>query len=432
VRRRFNCSRLAQHPLNAENRRSCGYAWLDTIVKKKGKRLTQRILYVRRIYLDSAATSFPKPPSVYAAVDDYNRRLGAAIGRGAYRATIEGTAIVQRCRKKLADLLGAESPERVVLTFNCTDSLNLALHGLLRPGDHAITSVVDHNSVQRPLTELHRGLGIEVSRVGADSTGMVEPAEFRRAVRPQTKLIALIHASNVTGTIQPVADVGKIAHEAGALFLVDAAQTAGHLPIDLRELPIDLLAGPGHKGLLGPLGTGFLYIRPGVEARLSSFRQGGTGTQSEEDVQPDSLPDKYESGNHNAPGLVGLEAALTWLLERGVSAVHDQSCGLTRQLLAGLGAIPGLRLFGPPPEHDRVGVVSLTIDGQEPQEVAAILDETFGIETRAGLHCAPGAHRAIGSFATGGTVRLSVGPFTTPDDVSAAVDALQQIAVSSH
>jgi selenocysteine lyase/cysteine desulfurase len=202
-------------------------------------------------------------------------------------------------------------------------------------------------------------------------------------------LIALIHASNVTGAIQPIAAVGQIAREAAVLFLVDAAQTAGHLPIDLRNLPVDILAAPGHKGLLGPLGTGFLYFRPGVEQRLASLRQGGTGTRSEDDVQPESLPDKYESGNHNAPGLVGLEAAVSWLLARGVNSVHDHSQGLVRQLLAGLSGIP---------------------------------------RVRAGLHCAPGAHRAIGSFDSGGTVRFSIGPFTTADDVAAAIEALRQIA----
>jgi cysteine desulfurase family protein len=384
--------------------------------------------HVRRIYLDNAATSFPKPPAVYAAMDDYNRRVGAAIGRGAYRTTIEGTAIVQRCRKRIADLLGADSPERILFTFNCTDSLNLALHGLLRAGDHVITSIVDHNSVQRPLTEIRRRVGIEVTRIGADATGRVDPSDFTRALRPQTKLLCLIHASNVTGAIQPITEVGKIARDAGVPFLVDAAQTAGHLPIDLRSVPIDLLAGPGHKGLLGPLGTGFLYVRPGAEGRLASFRQGGTGTQSEDDVQPESLPDKYESGNHNAPGLAGLEAAVTWLLERGVASVHEHGRGLLRQLLAGLAGIPGLRVHGPASDHDRVGVVSVTVEGQDPQDVAAILDQNFGIETRAGLHCAPGAHRAIGTFESGGTVRLSVGPFSTEDDVGAAIEALSQIA----
>ncbi|HEY2251687.1 MAG TPA: aminotransferase class V-fold PLP-dependent enzyme, partial [Planctomycetaceae bacterium] len=209
---------------------------------------------VRRIYLDNAATSFPKPESVYAAMDDYNRRNGAAIGRGAYRAAIEATAIIQRCRKKIAELLGAESPERILFTFNCTDSLNLALHGVVQPGDHIITSAIEHNSVLRPLSELRRKLGVEVTHIPADVTGLVDPAEFKRALRPNTKLISLVHASNVTGTIQPIADVGQIAREAGALFLVDAAQTAGHVPIDLRDLPVDILAGPGHKGLLGPLG----------------------------------------------------------------------------------------------------------------------------------------------------------------------------------
>jgi cysteine desulfurase/selenocysteine lyase len=386
---------------------------------------------LQRIYLDNAATSFPKPESVYAAMDDYNRCNGAPIGRGAYRAAIEATAVVQRCRKKIADLLGAEGPERILFTCNCTDSLNLALHGLLQAGDHVITSIIDHNSVLRPVTELRRKLGIEVTHIGADSTGKVDPLEFKHALRPQTKLISLIHASNVTGTIQPVAEVGQIAREAGVLFLVDAAQTAGHLPIDLRNLPVDLLAGPGHKGLLGPLGTGFLYLRPGVESHLASFRQGGTGTRSEHDLQPESLPDKYESGNHNAPGLVGLEAAVSWLLSRGVNSVHDHAQALTRQLLGGLTGMPRLQLFGPASEQNRVAVVSLGIDGLPAQEVAAILDQSFGIETRAGLHCAPGAHRAVGSFDAGGTVRLSIGPFTTSDDIAAAIDAFRQIAGAS-
>jgi cysteine desulfurase family protein len=382
----------------------------------------------RRIYLDNAATSFPKPESVYAAMDDYNRRNGAAIGRGSYRAAIEATAIVQRCRKKIATLLAAESPDRILFTFNGTDSLNLVLHGLVHAGDHVITSIIDHNSVQRPLTEMHRKLGIEVTRIGADATGKVDPLAFKRALKPHTKLIALIHASNVTGTIQPVAEVGQIAREAGVLFLVDAAQTAGHLPIDLGKLPIDILVGPGHKGLLGPLGTGFVYLRPGVEAHLASFRQGGTGTRSEDDGQPESLPDKYESGNHNAPGLAGLEAAVSWLLARGVDSIHDHAQALTRQLLEGLGGIPGVQLFGPAAVQERVAVVSMGIEGLASQEVAAILDQSFGIETRAGLHCAPGAHQAVGSFEAGGTLRLSIGPFTTADDIAVAIDALRQIA----
>jgi cysteine desulfurase/selenocysteine lyase len=384
----------------------------------------------RRIYLDNAATSFPKPEAVYVAVDDYNRRNGAAIGRGAYSAAIDATGIVQRCRKTVADLLGAESPDRVVFTFNGTDSLNLALHGVLHRGDHVVTSDVEHNSVLRPLRELRRKLDIEVTRVAADATARTDPAKFQRALRPNTKLVVLVHATNVTGTIQPLADVGTIARDAGALFLVDAAQTAGHLPIDLKNLPVDLLACPGHKGLLGPLGTGVLYVRPGVESRLDSLRQGGTGTRSEDDVQPESLPDKYESGNHNAPGLVGLEAAASWLTQRGVSAIHQHEQSLVGQLLEGLAGIPGVRLFGPAAAAHRVGVVSVAVNGIDPQTVAAILDQTFGIEVRAGLHCAPGVHRMIGSFDSGGTVRLSVGPFTTAIEIAAAIEALGQIANS--
>ncbi len=344
---------------------------------------------------------------------------------------MEATAIVHRCRKRIAELLGAESPDRIIFTFNGTDSLNLALHGLIQAGDHVVTSLIEHNSVQRPLTELHRKLGIEITRVGADATGLVDPAEIKRALRPNTKLITLIHASNVTGTIQPVASVGAIARDAGALFLVDAAQSAGHLPIDLRALRCDLLACPGHKGLLGPLGTGVLYVRPGVEQHLSSFRQGGTGTRSEEDVQPETLPDKYESGNHNAPGLVGLEAGAAWLLDRGVAAIHHNERALVRQLIDGFSGIRGVHIFGPSVSQERVGVVSLAIEGFDPQDVANILDQSFDIQTRAGLHCAPGAHRAIGSFDTGGTVRFSVGPFTTDDHTAAAVDAIRQIAGAS-
>lgn len=384
----------------------------------------------RRIYLDNAATSFPKPDSVYDAVDCYNRDVGVAVGRGAYRQATEVQGIVNRCRKRAADLFGAESPERVIFTFNGTDSLNLALHGLLEPGDHAVTSAMEHNSVRRPLRELQSRRGIEVTTVDADRNGLVEPAAFRSAIRPNTKLMTLIHASNVTGTIQPIAEVGEIARDAGVLFLVDAAQSAGHVPIDVSDLPIDLLACPGHKGLLGPLGTGLLYIRPGIEDRLRSLRQGGTGSHSEDDRQPESLPDKYESGNHNGPGLCGLEAALAFLADRGCESIQAHEQTLTTRLLEGLADVPALQSYGPPNVAARVGVVSVTLDGYEPQILASILDENFQIQTRAGLHCAPEAHRSIGTFETGGTVRLSIGPFTTAEQIDVTIAALREIAAS--
>lgn len=381
-----------------------------------------------RIYLDNGATSWPKPDGVYDAVNAYQRESGVAVGRGATRRGAELQRIVDRCRRRAAELLNAESLERVVFTFNGTDGLNIALHGVLAAGDHVVTSVMEHNSVLRPLRDLQDRLGITVSYVDADENGLVNADAMLRAMTPRTKLVALLHASNVTGTIQPVEQVGPAVREAGALFLVDAAQSAGHLPIDVRQMHADLLACSGHKGLLGPLGTGLLYVRPDVEDRLRSLRQGGTGSLSEIDAQPVQLPDKYESGNHNAPGLVGLNAGLGWLLDQGLETVRSHETRMTGRLLDGLGDVPGVSLYGPPAAADRTGVVSLNIDGLDPQDAAAILDESFGIEVRGGLHCAPRAHRAIGTFDGGGTVRMSVGPFTTEQEIDSAVAAVRELA----
>lgn len=384
-----------------------------------------------RIYLDNAATSFPKPEAVYAAVDSWQRNSGAAAGRGAYSAAIESTSLVRRCRVRVAELLGCANPDSVIFTFNGTDSLNLALHGALRPGDHVVTSVVEHNSVLRPLRDLQISRGVESTQVAVDSRGKVDPAGIREAIRPSTRLVAITHASNVSGAIQPIADIAEVTHARGILLLVDAAQTAGSVPINLSSLPIDFLACPGHKGLLGPLGTGILCIREGIAEQLQSVRQGGTGTQSEDDRQPESLPDKFESGNHNVPGLVGLEAAVSWIRERWVEVIAAEEAELTARLWNGLSGLSGVRLFGPPPGPGRVGVVSLVIEGYDPQDAAAILDETFGVQVRSGLHCAPGAHRVLGTFEGGGTVRLSVGAFTTADGVDQAIHAVGTIAGSA-
>jgi cysteine desulfurase family protein len=382
---------------------------------------------VQRIYLDNAATSFPKPPEVMDAVGRALRDEGAAEGRSATRAALRVHDVVARCRERAARLLGARSPERIVFTFNGTDSLNLALHGLLRPGDHVVTSAVEHNSVLRPLRGL-RDRGVEVSYVRADTEGRVDPNDIKRELRKDTRLVALVHVSNVTGTIQPIDQVGEMARAAGALFLVDAAQSAGHLPIDLSRSPIDLLAAPGHKGFLGPLGTGVLYVAPGVEDQLQSVRQGGTGSNSEDDHQPARLPDKYECGNHNVPGLFGLEASLAWIEERTLPQLRRHEQALIEQLVAVVAPIKGLRIYGPRSPDERSGVVSITLDGFEPQELAGILDGEFGIETRAGLHCAPGMHRCLGTFDGGGTLRMSVGPFTTAAEIEAAGDALRAVA----
>lgn len=383
-----------------------------------------------RLYLDQAATSWPKPDCVYEAVDDYQRRLGAAAGRSTYADALDVAQRVARARSAIARLLGAESPQRIAFAFNGTDALNIAIQSIHWFG-HVITTVAEHNSVLRPLRKLESAAIIEVTRLPVDRNGVVDVGGIRRALQPHTRMIALTHASNVTGSLQPVADIGRLAQEAEVLFLLDAAQTAGEIPIDVQKLNVDLLAAPGHKGLLGPLGTGVLYVRPGVEDHLDSLRQGGTGTVSESDVHPDEMPEKFEAGNLNVPGLLGLGAGVEWLLQRGVEAVRRETVALNGLLLDRLKAIPGVTVYGPQAATARVGLISFNVSGIEPQELAAILDSAFGIQCRAGLHCAPLMHASLGTLSTGGTVRVSFGPFTTAADIERAATAIAEIANTS-
>jgi cysteine desulfurase family protein len=382
----------------------------------------------RRIYLDNAATSWPKPEGVYAAVERYQRQVGAPGGRGAYREAVEVDEAIRAARSAVAALMGATAPEQIVFTANGTDSLNLAIHGLLKPDDHVVTTVVEHNSVLRPLRWLEDRGQIRVTRVGCDSTGLVDPDDIRKALRPNTRLIALIHASNVTGTLQPAGEVGRIAREQGVLFLLDAAQTLGHLPLSVDELHVDFLAAPGHKGLLGPSGTGILYIRSGREEFLDCLKQGGTGSASSDDRQPRSLPNKYESGSHNVSGLLGLAAGTEYLDRRGIEDIRRHAETLTGRLLEGLSAIPHVTIFGPKCPAKRVGLVCFAIQGNRSPDVAAALDEKHGIQARAGFQCAALLHRLLGTVETGGTVRLSTGPFTSLDDIEIAVQAVADIA----
>lgn len=382
-----------------------------------------------RIYLDNAATSWPKPDAVYRAVDDYQRRLGAPAGRGSYREADEVERTIAQTRRGLAALLNAPSPDHLIFTLNGTDALNLAIHGLLRPGDHVITSVAEHNSVLRPLRACE-AVGVTVTHVGVDRAGIVDPEDIRRALTPHTRLIALTAASNVTGAIQPIRAVGHIAQSAGIRFLVDAAQALGHVPLDVQAVGCDLLAAPGHKGLLGPMGTGVLYVRPGMESELRPVRQGGTGSRSDDERQPDQLPDKYEAGNLNVPGLFGLHAGIVYLKERGLAEIRQHEIALTDQLLAGLSELPGVRIHGPRNADQRVGVVSASFAAYDPQVAAAVLDSAHEIQVRAGLHCAPRMHRALGTLADGGTVRFSVGPFTTEMQITLAIQAATELASS--
>ncbi|MEX0726573.1 MAG: aminotransferase class V-fold PLP-dependent enzyme, partial [Planctomycetaceae bacterium] len=362
-----------------------------------------------RIYLDNAATSFPKPEGVYRAVETYQREQGTAVGRGIYHTSMSVSQKVRSCRHRAAMLFGAESPERMIFTFNGTDSLNMVIHGLFahQPGGHVVTTAAEHNSVLRPLRTLERRKQCEVTVVDVDDVGRCRPGEIERSLHSGTRLVAITHVSNVTGTIQPIEEVVDICQRRRIPVLLDAAQSAGHLPIDLKTLPVDFLACPGHKGLLGPLGTGLLYIRPGCEDRLESLRQGGTGTQSELDEQPSELPEKYESGNHNAPGLVGLDEGLAYIQQRTIAVLLDHERQLTERLLTGMLSMNNVTVYGPKQIDGRLGVVSFNVAGYAPQDVAAILDAAAEIEVRSGLHCAPLMHRALGTVAGGGTVRIS-------------------------
>ena len=389
-----------------------------------------------RIYLDHAATSFPKPEPVLAAMLRYATQLGASPGRGEYAEAVGSAAVLSRCRARLCELFGGASPERVVFTLNCTDALNLAIHGTVgwwqrhRPGEpvHLVTTAMDHNSVLRPLEHL-RGSGVEVTRVGADREGFVDPAVVAAALRPETRLVAMVHASNVSGTLQDVGAVGRACRRQGVPLLVDAAQSLGHVPVDVGAMGIDLLAFPGHKGLMGPLGTGGLYIRPGLEGLIEPVRQGGTGSRSEQDTQPTEMPDRYESGSHNTLGIAGLLAGVEWLLERTVAGLRAHEVGLIKTFLRRFpGADAGYRLLGPTDPARRVGVFSITHKTLTPAELARALEDRAGVLCRAGLHCAPGAHESLGTGANGtGACRLSVGPFSTRDDVRSACECLGSI-----
>jgi len=391
--------------------------------------------------MDNAATSFPKPPAVLEAMTRYANELGASAGRGAYREAVETGTLIAECRRELNSLFHAENPEHFIFTLNCTDALNLAIKGLLLHESritnhvsrtpHAICTAIDHNSILRPLNALADRNAITRTVVPVDpTTGLLDPDDIRRAIQPETRLIALTHASNVTGTLQDIRAIARIARQHGIPLLVDAAQSAGHLPIDLQADNIDLLAAPGHKGLLGPLGTGILYIRPGLQKILDPIRQGGTGSLSEHDRHPDFLPDRYESGSHNAIGIIGLLEGVRWINRQGIQnlAAHDRE--LIATFIEGLADIRGLTLHGPQGVLHRTGVFSVTLDGFQPYELSAALETGYGVLTRPGLHCAPLIHQTLGTLKTGGTTRFSFGPFICPPDVGYAADALAQIAFS--
>lgn len=372
------------------------------------------------IYLDNAATSHPKPESVYLAVMHAMRHIGASPGRGGHRRSLDASRLLFQAREAIASLLSIPDSSRIIFTHSATEALNLALQGVLLPGDHVVTTAMEHNSLLRPLYLL-RQRGVDLTVVPAAGDGLVDPDAVRAALRPNTRMIAAGHVSNVCGAIQPVARLAAIARGAGALFLMDAAQSAGSLPIDVTGLGVDLLAAPGHKGLLGPQGTGFLYVAEGVGIR--PLLAGGTGSSSSSEDQPDVLPEGFEAGTHNLPGIAGLLAGVEFVLAQGVEAIGRREREHVAEIARRLAALPALTIHGPSLPAQRSGLLSFTVEGMDASSLAFMLDQRFDIAVRAGLHCAPQAHRSLGTYPAG-TVRVSPGWFTTNDEIAIFCDAV--------
>lgn len=376
------------------------------------------------IYLDYAATSGKKPETVYKAVDEALRYACGNPGRSGHQVSRAADGIVEEARFLCNRFFHGEGAEHIIFGNNATDMLNLAVHGMAKKGGTFITSLLEHNSVSRPL-EVQRKRGARVLRLPVDMDRGIEPEQVEAAIDKKTCLVVINHMSNVTGTVTDVGRIGRICRSKNVPFLVDASQSAGILHIDVQAMCIDLLAFPGHKGLYGPQGTGGLYIRPGILPQ--PLKQGGTGSHSELAEQPQELPDRYESGTLNVPGLAGLAAGIRFVMETGTEVIAEREAYLTRMLIEGLSAIKGVQLLGPGGEK-RGPVVSLTIDAADPQEAAALLDQLFGIAVRSGLHCAPDAHRILGTLERGGTIRISPGYFTTEEEIAACIKAIEAIS----
>ncbi|MCP4544098.1 MAG: aminotransferase class V-fold PLP-dependent enzyme [Chloroflexi bacterium] len=379
------------------------------------------------IYFDNAATFWPKPPGVAEAMVRFLDDVGANPGRAAHRRAVESGRVVYNAREAVTELFNAPDPLRVVFGPNVTEALNLALCGLLRPGDHVVTSSMEHNSVMRPLRALERQ-GVGVTVVQCSPEGFLDPADVEASIKHNTTMIALNHASNVVGTLLPVADVSRIARQHGLLVLVDTAQTGGAYPVDMQADGVDLLAFTGHKSLCGPMGTGGLIVGARVDvARMEPLKRGGTGSRSEHEEQPDFLPDMCESGTPNAVGLAGLAAGVRWVLAQGVENIRVHEVVLAQRLIGQLQEIPSVIVYGGLDAELQTATVSFNIVGMEPSEVGLRLDDEYGIMCRVGLHCAPAAHKTLGTFPVG-TVRFGLGAFNTAEQVDAALEAVRRLA----
>ncbi len=377
------------------------------------------------IYLDNAATSFPKPEAVYQTLDRFARQNLANPGRAGHKMALSAERALDDTRHLLNQFFHGEGSERFIFTYNCTDALNMAFKGVLTEGDHVITTDLEHNSVSRPLRKMELDGRITLTRVKADGGGTINPDDIRKAITPRTRLIALTHSSNVLGTLQPIEEVGHIARGKGLLFLVDAAQTAGVVPIDVQATAIDFLAFPGHKSLLGPTGTGALYVGP--RSQLRAWREGGTGGDSSNETQPKEFPYFLEGGTPNVLGVAGLAAGVKYVQEQGMDRIRAHEVGLTERLWRRLDEIDGYRVFGHRDPSRRVGTLSFRSEALSAAEIGGILDQAFDVAVRPGLHCAPYIHRSLGTFPDG-TVRVSTGPFNTEEDIDHLARALAEVS----
>ncbi len=381
------------------------------------------------IYLDNAATSWPKPPEVLKAMTDVLERAGGNPGRSGHRLSIAAARVIYDTREEIARFFGISDPLRVIFTSNSTHAINLALRGMLRPGDHVVTSSMEHNAVMRPLRSLEKQ-GIRLSIVPCAADGSLSAGDLEKVINSTTKLVVMTHASNIVGTLLPVAEIAAIAHQAGAMLLVDAAQTAGAIPIDMQAMVIDLLAFTGHKEMQGPPGIGGLVIADDVDvSQIEPLIRGGTGSRSDSEEQPDDLPDKFESGTANLAGIAGLGAGLKWITDRGIGEIRDHMKKLSQTLIEGLSPLPKVKIYGTLDPERSVAIVSFTVSGKCVSEIGLKLDEECGVLSRVGLHCAPAAHKTIGSFPEG-TVRLAPGIFTTVSDVQEAIQAISKVVRS--
>ena len=385
------------------------------------------------IYLDNAATSWPKPDRVYKFMIDFYRGCGVNPGRSGFDKAIEAGNILEDLRKRLTRFFGGDesAPQRLCFGYNATDALNLIIQGLLSSGDHVVATNLEHNSVIRPINHLVRDSGVEATFVPFNADGFVEPEAIAAAIRPNTRLVIVNHGSNVLGTVQPVAAIGRVCRDHSVLFAIDASQTAGHIPIDMLAMNIDVLAFTGHKGLMGSTGIGGLYVRPHVDIRHT--RAGGTGVRSAYPYHLDEYPYRLEFGTPNMVGIASLWEAQNWIDEQGgVTAIHAHEMELTKKLVDGLGEIEGVTTYCCRSLQNHLSTVTMNVEGFDAADVGIMLDVDFNIATRTGLHCAPLVHEQIGTMKIHGGVRFAIGPFNTEAHIDAAIAAVDEIAVRAH